>query len=135
MPRKKRVIRKTTAKKTSTKKSINQPVKQQHHDHHIDLLNALIQHDIALQKKSVEMITSFNSLSERIDKFLNVFEKAASRIERGEIEEPLAKKLEALIDQNKTISRGLLLLEKYVREKTTVGFAPPKSLMNKPEDF
>lgn len=91
-----------------------------------ELISALIQNEISMQKKTVELINSFNILSGRIDKFLNVFEKAASRIERGEIEEPLAKKLESLIEQNRTIARGLLLLEKYVREKTTVGFAPPK---------
>ena len=107
-----------------------------HDDHNAELVSALIQHDISLQKKTIEMISSFNSLSERIDKFLSVFEKAASRIERGEIEEPLAKKLEALIDQNKTIARGLVLLEKYVREKTTVGFSSPKSLTGiKPAEF
>jgi len=126
MPRKK--AKKTTAKKTSTKKTHSHK-----EDHHVELINSLIQHDISLQKKTVEMISSFNSLSERIDKFLGVFEKAASRIERGEIEEPLAKKLEALIEQNKTIARGLLLLEKYVREKTTVGFSPPKSLTGLPK--
>jgi hypothetical protein len=91
-----------------------------------DLKSALVENELSLQKKTVELINTFNILSQRIDKFLGVFEKAASRIERGEIEEPLAKKLEALIEQNKTIARGLLLLERYVREKTTVGFAPPK---------
>lgn len=91
-----------------------------------DLINALVENELSLQKKTVELISTFNVLSQRIDKFLGVFEKAASRIERGEIEEPLAKKLESLIEQNKTIARGLLLLERYVREKTTVGFAPPK---------
>ena len=91
-----------------------------------ELISALVENELSLQKKTVELINTFNVLSQRIDKFLGVFEKAASRIERGEIEEPLAKKLESLIEQNKTIARGLLLLEKYVREKTTVGFAPPK---------
>ena len=93
-----------------------------------ELISALVENELSLQKKTVELINTFNVLSQRIDKFLGVFEKAASRIERGEIEEPLAKKLEALIEQNKTIARGLLLLEKYVREKTTVGFAPPQKM-------
>ncbi len=66
-----------------------------------------------------------NSPRER-ESFLR--EVLAPMIERGEIEEPLAKKLESLIEQNKTIARGLLLLEKYVREKTTVGFAPPQKM-------
>ena len=93
-----------------------------------ELISALVENELSLQKKTVELINTFNVLSQRIDKFLGVFEKAASRIERGEIEEPLAKKLEALIEQNKTIARGLLLLERYVREKTTVGFAPPQKM-------
>ena len=93
-----------------------------------ELISALVENELSLQKKTVELINTFNVLSQRIDKFLGVFEKAASRIERGEIEEPLAKKLESLIEQNKTIARGLLLLEKYVREKTTVGFAPPQKM-------
>lgn len=93
-----------------------------------DLISALVENELSLQKKTVELINTFNVLSQRIDKFLGVFEKAASRIERGEIEEPLAKKLEALIEQNKTIARGLLLLERYVREKTTVGFAPQQKM-------
>jgi hypothetical protein len=38
----------------------------------------------------------------------------------------LAGKLEALLDQNKNIARGLLLLEQYVRGRTTS--APPKPL-------
>lgn len=93
-----------------------------------ELISALVENELSMQKKTVELINTFNVLSQRIDKFLGVFEKAASRIERGEIEEPLAKKLEALIEQNKTIARGLLLLERYVREKTTVGFAPPQKM-------
>lgn len=93
-----------------------------------ELISALVENELSLQKKTVELINTFNVLSQRIDKFLGVFEKAASRIERGEIEEPLAKKLEALIEQNKTIARGLLLIERYVREKTTVGFAPPQKM-------
>ncbi len=93
-----------------------------------ELISALVENELSLQKKTVELINTFNVLSQRIDRFLGVFEKAASRIERGEIEEPLAKKLESLIEQNKTIARGLLLLEKYVREKTTVGFAPSQKM-------
>ena len=91
----------------------------------------LIENNILLQKKTTELITSVNELSKKIDKMLSLFETAAKSIEHGEIEEPLAKKLESLIDQNKIIARGLLLLEKYVRDKTSTGFQPsfpPKSL-------
>ena len=36
----------------------------------------------------------------------------------------MARKLTVLLEQNKTVARGLMLLEKYVRDKTSTGFAP-----------
>lgn len=91
----------------------------------------LIENNILLQKKTTELITSVNELSKKIDKMLSLFEAAAKSIEQGEVEEPLAKKIEALLDQNKTIARGLILVERYVRDKTSTGFQPsfpPKTL-------
>ena len=96
-----------------------------------ELLDALIQNNLELQKKSTEMIDAVSKLTKRISRLLDVFESAAKNIEKGEVEEPLARKLEALLEQNKTIARGLLLLERYVRDKTSTGFQPsfpPKSL-------
>lgn len=96
-----------------------------------ELLDALIQNNLDLQKKSAEMIDSVSKLTKRIGKLLDVFESAARNIEKGEVEEPLARKLENLLDQNKAIARGLLLLERYVRDKTSTGFQPnfpPKTL-------
>jgi hypothetical protein len=80
----------------------------------------LVENSVELQKKSVELIDSFNKLSGKIDELLNVFKIAAKNIEKGEVEVPLSRKLEALLEQNKQIARGLILLEKYVREKSDV---------------
>lgn len=89
-----------------------------------ELIKHLLETNIILQKKSTDLLISMNDLTKKIDKLLTLFETAAKNIEKGEVGEPLAKKLDFLLEQNKTIARGLILLEKYVRDKTTTGFAP-----------
>ena len=73
-----------------------------------ELTDSLIQSSIALQKKTAELLETTIKLNKRIDKLLDVFESAAKAIEKGEVEEPLAKKLEVLLDQNKNIARGFV---------------------------
>lgn len=101
------------------------------------LLDQLIKNNIELQKISTDLISSVNDLNKKIDKMLSLFEEAAKNIEKGSVyEEPLSKKLESLLEQNKTIARGLVLLERYIRDKTTTGF--PSSLSetkSKPLEF
>lgn len=95
-----------------------------------DLTDSLVQSSIDLQKKTAELLEATLKLNKRIDKMLDVFESAAKAIEKGEVEEPLAKKLEILLDQNKNIAKGLMLLERYVKDKA-LGFTPsfpPKNL-------
>lgn len=88
------------------------------------ILNQLIENNIALQKKTTELLISINDLTKKIDSMVTIFSKAAEHIEKGEVEEPLAQKLEALLDQNRKIAKGLILLEKYVRDKA-IGFSSP----------
>ena len=95
------------------------------------LVEELVKINISLSKKSTELLNSMNQLNKKMSNILSLFEKAAEYIEKGEVEEPLARKLQELLEQNKQIARGLILLEKYVRDKTTVGFSPsfpPKEL-------
>lgn len=83
----------------------------------------ILQNHIKLQKLSVDLIESMNGLSKRMDRMLSLFEEAAKNIEQTE-DGSLEKKLEALLEQNKIIARGLVLIEKYIRDKTTTGFKP-----------
>jgi methyl-accepting chemotaxis protein len=68
------------------------------------------------------LLDSTNKLVTRIDKLVSLFEEAAKHV--GEVETTEAKinalssRLESLLEQNKAIAQGLLLLEKYVRGKT-----------------
>ena len=69
-----------------------------------------------------ELIMSMNKLTQRVDKLVSLFEEAAKHI--GEVESTeariaaLSTKLDSLLDQNKAIAQGLILLEKYVRGKS-----------------
>ena len=71
---------------------------------------------------NADLISSIQNLTKRIDKLVTLFEDAAKHV--GEVESTeaqvssLTKKLETLLEQNKNIAKGLILLEKYVRGKT-----------------
>lgn len=106
------------AKKTSTKMSKEAMIKE------------LISMNIQLQHKNTELIGAMSKLTSKINDMVSLFEQAAKDIKQG-TDEPLMKKLEGLLEQNRNIARGLLLLEKYVREKaatTTPSTFPPKPL-------
>lgn len=81
----------------------------------------IIDTTLVLQKKTVELIESVNGLNKRMDRMLNVFEEASKHVmEVGEDKRiiELADKLEELLDQNRNIAKGLLMLENYVKTKT-----------------
>ena len=84
-----------------------------------ELINALMQSNVELQHKTADMVHSVKELTKRMDSMVSLFEEAASQIKSG-TDEPLMKRLEELLDQNKTIAKGLILLEKYVRERASV---------------
>ncbi len=98
------------------KKTSKTRVSKQH------IINQLTKNNVILQQKSVELISSMNNLNKNIDKLVNIFQRAAENIDKGAEKEPLAFKLTQLIDQNKQLARGLLLLEQYIKRKT-----PPQS--------
>ena len=88
----------------------------------------LVENNIALQHKTAELILTVSQLTKRMDNMVRIFEDAAKHIQSG-TDEPLVRKLDSLLEQNKNIARGLILLEKYVREKATIEDSfPPKPL-------
>jgi len=84
-----------------------------------EVMQELIKTNISLEKKMIELLGSMHDLTKKMDLMVDIFTKAAQHIERGDIKEPLAAKLTELLDQNKKIARGLLLLERYVKEKSS----------------
>ena len=84
------------------------------------LIEKLVQTNIALDKKSVELMEAMHLLTKRIDSLVGIFEEASKHVlEVGEDKRVLdmTDKVEALIKQNEIIAKGLLLLEQYVRSK------------------
>src|SRR3989344_4498302 len=74
-----------------------------------------------LQKTEVELISNVTKLIQKIDRLLGVFEEASKHVmEVGEDKRivELADKLEELLNQNKNIAKGLIMLEQYVRTKS-----------------
>ncbi len=75
-----------------------------------------------LEQQISELIASIGKMTQRVDKLVSLFEEAAKHV--GEVESTearitsLSTKLESLLDQNKAIAQGLILLEKYVRGKS-----------------
>jgi len=97
-----------------------------------ELIKVLMESNIELQHKSADMVHSVRELTKRMDSMVALFEEAASQIKSG-TDEPLMKKLEDLLDQNKTIAKGLILLEKYVRERSSLpGMGMPSFRSNPP---
>lgn len=81
-------------------------------------------------KQISDLVESTNKLVQRIDKLVSLFEEAAKHV--GEVESTEAKiaalssRLESLLEQNKAIAQGLLLLEKYVKGKTGLQSPQPQ---------
>ena len=84
-----------------------------------EVMQELIKTNISLEKKVIELLGSVNELAKKMDSIIEIFSKAAQHIERGDVKEPLTSKLSELLDQNKKIARGLLLLERYVKERSS----------------
>ena len=86
-----------------------------------DLMEQLVSNNVLLQQKTTDLLVEMSTLIKKVDKLVEIFTKAAEHIEKGDVKEPLAAKLTDLLDQNKKIASGLLLLERYVREKQPYG--------------
>jgi len=83
----------------------------------------VIENSIALQKVSAEMAFSLNKLMKEVSELVNVFKEAEKSMRDEKTSDTVFKeeissiktKLDMLIDQNKTIARGILLLESALK--------------------
>ena len=85
-----------------------------------DIIHQLAENNLSLQEKTIELIISIKELTNKVDDMVTIFGEAAKHIKEG-TDRPLMEKLQNLLEQNKTIAQGLIMLEKYVREKSVVG--------------
>jgi len=87
-----------------------------------ELEMALIQNFVNLQKVQTNLSIKIDSLSDQISKLLQLFEIAAKSFvqkqeEKGAGDKDLVNKLDVLLDQNRTIAKGLTLIEEKIRHK------------------
>lgn len=88
---------------------------------------ALIENFVNLQKVLTNLAFKFDALSGNINNLLQLYETAARSFVKRQDENPveitpgedkeLIKKLDTLLDQNKTIAKGLTLIEEKIKHK------------------
>ncbi|MEM2955961.1 MAG: hypothetical protein QW041_00020 [Candidatus Pacearchaeota archaeon] len=88
-------------------------------------LNLLIENNIALQKVVTNLAADLKKLSSDISELLELFKEATKTISAEKIEEAVKKedleelkgKIDELLEQNKVIAKGILLLESSIKPK------------------
>ena len=90
------------------------------------LVEMFIESNLSLQHKITDLLVELKSLNNNVRSMVTLFTEAGEHIKKGKYEEPLMVKLDDLLEQNKNIAKGLLLLERFVREKQAAqtAFAP-----------
>ena len=94
----------------------------------------LVENFVSLQKVMTNLSLKFNDLSSQISKLLELFEISAKTLAKKDFDsekgnksnEETIKKLDDLIDQNKTIARGLTLMHEMNPKKEFKEFRPPR---------
>jgi len=77
----------------------------------------LIENFVGLQHAMTNMSIKFGALSDNMTKLLQVFEEAAKNFVSGgkSDDKDMLNKIDALLNQNKTIAKGLVLMEGKLR--------------------
>jgi hypothetical protein len=80
----------------------------------------LIENFVGLQHAMTNMSIKFGALSDNISKLLQVFEESAKNFITGEKSDDsdMLKKIDSLLNQNKTIAKGLVLMEGKLRGRS-----------------
>ena len=88
-------------------------------------IKLLVQNSLALQKIMADLAIDIKKLSKNVSELLEVFkeasktlaeEKAEGKVKEEEMAD-LKNKIDALLEQNKTIAQGILLLESLLKPK------------------
>lgn len=89
-----------------------------------ELQELLVENFVGLQKAMTNMSIKFESLSEQMRHLLEIFEVSAKNFAvtapESKDKEEFLEKINSLLDQNKTIARGLVLLEEKLKGKPEV---------------
>jgi len=80
----------------------------------------LIENFVGLQHAMTNLSIKFGQLSDNISRLLMVFEESAKNYMEGgkSNDADMLKKINSLLEQNKTIAKGLVLMEEGLRERS-----------------
>ena len=110
-------------KKVAPKKIVESP----------DFEQTLLDNFVNLQKVLTNLAIKFDGLSDQISKILQLFEISAKsfaekHLESG-VDEGSLDKLDTLLEQNKIIAKGIMLMEEKMRTKPVLGQNPPDMMI------
>jgi hypothetical protein len=125
MPKKKSVKKKTTAKKKITIKTPKTAVPKKIEvslENNVEKI--LVENFVSLQKVMTNLSLKFDNLTGQISKLLELFELSAKSLAEKDFEldksnkdsRKILEKIEGILDQNKTIARGLTLMNEKIEE-------------------
>lgn len=92
-------------------------------DQTAELQKKIIENLVSLQKVNSDLSVKFDKLATQIANLLNLFESAARTFAEQapatttEKDKEFLEKIDKLLEQNKTIARGLTLMEEKIRER------------------
>lgn len=100
-----------------------------------ELEQTLINNFANLQKVLTNLAIKFDDLSINISKLLELFEISAKSfaekypksITQTGVDKEFIKKLDSLLDQNKTISKGIMMMEEKIKSRTGTTPREPQS--------
>lgn len=140
---KKKTTKKKVAKKTTPKiPHVNVPENK--------MEKILIENFVSLQKVMTNLSVKFDNLTNHISKLLDLFEISAKALAEKDVslektkkdDSELIQKMDSLLDQNKTIARGLTLMHDRISEPAPMqrmpmreppqGMEPPKTMPERP---
>lgn len=118
--------------KTKTVKTITTTVEAHHHNKHNKSPKKIVPKNIEvnlakniieLQKIHTNLIEKFDNLANQVSKLLELFESTAKsftehpEMKVSEKDKDFLEKIDKLLEQNKTIAKGLTMVEERTREK------------------
>ena len=81
-------------------------------------IDRLIDSNIALQHKMTDVIISVKDLNNNVSSLVTLFKSAGEHIKASKYEDPMVNKINELLEQNKNLSKALMMLEAFVKNKS-----------------
>lgn len=102
-----------------------------------DFEQTLLDNFVNLQRVLTNLAVKFDGLSDQISKLLQLFEISAKsfaeKSSETDIDGESVDKLDTLLEQNKIIAKGIMLIEEKMRGRTILGNqGPSEMIMSRP---